>query len=298
MDKLEIFRPYLDFIKSERIRSFTEYCILKFPNYYWKIYASTSGLNHSKNETLLDHILGCLFFAKEMCERQLKDHLNDKQKDQLISAVILHDGWRCHNADGSLSNFTKEDVERIGLPNEKIGQWKTSREHPEAGYKNLLKLSLEFNKGRDEMKKDRISSKELDQILLAVRRHYGTFTTGAEIDFSWSWPADNLSLLLIMIDAGQAINASWWSKHQANEKERVKNIIKPKEIKKNVLSKSYCKEGMISSFDEYSGMGLIRLGDKFVSFSQWDYVGDTITIGCTVKVLFNALGQVIKIKGK
>ena len=210
-EKLEIFIKHLEMIHSKNIRNFTEYCILKFPQYFWTLMASTTGKNHGANETLIDHIQGCLFIAEKVIG-QFEKVWGQRQKDQLISAILLHDGWRCKDASGQDVVFTQEYIDKKGLPQELLGKPCTSREHPEACFRELLRLSAEFNNHAVANVTQPISSKDLSAILNAVRMHYGPWLEIKDKPFSLDWPFSNLAIQVHEIDLMQSINALYWTR--------------------------------------------------------------------------------------
>jgi hypothetical protein len=184
-EKLEIFDKYLNKIENEIIKQFTEFCILEFPEYFWTLPASTSGKYHGKNETLINHVLSCCEIGLQICEGQFKDHWTQKQKDQLISALILHDGWRC----GEPGNELKKN-----------GKLATAPDHAEIGYKQLLKLVIKFNQGENK-----IGSQYYKMILRAIRYHYGIFLK-LDPPFSLSWPYDSIVVQVHNIDIHDSIS--------------------------------------------------------------------------------------------
>lgn len=210
-EKLEVFAKHLDMIRAKTIRDFTNFCILRLPEYFWTLAASTSGRRHGAEESLIDHIQGCLWLAEKVID-QFSKLWNQRQKDQLISAVILHDGWRCEDAQGNQIVFVQEDIDKKGLPPEFLGKPRTSNEHPEACFRELLKLSAEFNSLAVTNKTQPIAGKDLSAILNAVRMYYGPWLEVKDKPFSLDWPFSSLAVQLHNIDYMQAINATYWTR--------------------------------------------------------------------------------------
>lgn len=210
-EKLEVFKEYLDKIEKDTIKRFTEYCIINFPDYFWGLMASTHGTHHGKDETLIQHILNCLWISNKVISQFSKLWTQD-QNDRLISAIILHDSFRCNNVDGSINIFTKEYVNEHNLSQELIGKYKTSREHPEAGYKELLKLSMRFNCDCVKNKQNVIGAKDLTPVLNAVREHYGPWGINKDRLFSLDWPFSNLSIQVHEIDYMATITTEYWTR--------------------------------------------------------------------------------------
>lgn len=212
-EKLKVFEFHLNMIKSDVIKRFTEYCIVNFPDYFWKIPASTQNKYHGKDETLIDHIQNCLWLAQRVI-LQFKDAWSPRQVDQFISAIILHDGFKCNNLDGSISIFTQKIIDIGNLSDELLGKFKTSKEHPEVGYNEYIKLSLKFNCDCVANKQNTIGDKDLSPILNAVRFHSGPWSINIVKDkfFSLDWPFSNIAIQVHNIDYMSAINAEFWTR--------------------------------------------------------------------------------------
>lgn len=203
--KISVFRYYLDLIQTKQIRDFTEFVIVRLPEYFWTLPASTTRKNHGKGETLLDHVLACLYIAKQVNEGQFKDHWTQRQKDQLYSSLILHDGWRC-GEPGNECKITQEMIDEKGLDQELLGNLKTARDHAEVGFRQLLQLVAEYNRNAVSENKQQIGGNNYAMILKAVRFHYGPFTQGADKPFSLSWPYDSVVMQCHNIDFHQCHN--------------------------------------------------------------------------------------------
>lgn len=201
--KLKVFEKYLKRIRTNVIREFTEFAILDFPEYFWTLPASTTGLFHGKGETLIDHIIGCLDIAEKVCDGQFKNHWTQRQKDQLISALILHDGWRCGPED-NINRITKKMIDEKDLNPEFLGNPKTTNDHPEIGYRQLVILAAKFNKLAAENKTNQIGNNNLSMILKAVRFHDGPWLqVPGKKQFSLSWPYDSVVVQTHNIDYHQ-----------------------------------------------------------------------------------------------
>ena len=201
-EKIKIFEKHLKRIKSKSIREFTEFALTKLPEYFWTLPASTTRLNHGAGESLIDHIMACLYIARQVCDAQFKNHWTQRQKDQLVSALILHDGWRC-GIEGDEYRITQEMIDEKGIDQDLLGGLKTTREHPEIGYRQLLLFVQEFN-NRENTKG--ISSKDVSMILKAVRYHYGPWMEVKHKPFSLSWPYDSVVMQTHNIDFHQCHN--------------------------------------------------------------------------------------------
>jgi hypothetical protein len=217
-EKLKIFEFFLKKIKTKPIRAFTEFCVLHFPDYFWTLPASTTSKNHGSSETLLGHVISCLNISEQVCEHQFKDHWNQKQKDQLIASLILHDGWRC-GEPGNENRITQKIIDEKDLDQELLGNFMTDRNHAEVGYRQLIFLAAKFNKLADENNTDRIGEKNLAMILKSVRYHYGPFMNVEKRPFSLSWPYDSVVIQCHTIDFHQCHNSMYITRGHARHTE-------------------------------------------------------------------------------
>lgn len=205
-EKLQIFEEHIDKIQSSSIREFTKFCILNFPEYFFSLPASTMGKHHGKNETLIDHVLGCLKIADKVCNEQFKDHWSQKIKDQLRSALLCHDAWRAGEPGEELT-ITQEDIDTKGLSQEMLGNFKTSRDHPLVGYRQILYLAIKYNKYAIENKLDVIGAHNIEMIAKSVKYHYGPFLAIKENPFNPSLPFDSVIVQTHNIDYMQSLSA-------------------------------------------------------------------------------------------
>jgi hypothetical protein len=218
--RLGVFSEHLGMISSASVRAFAEFAVLRLPDYFWTLVASTSDKGHGKDETLVDHVLGCLYIAEHVIQ-QFEGHWTQRQNDQLIAAVMLHDGWRC-GEPGNERRFTQKEIDESGgkYSQEMLGVLRTSNDHPEVGFRQLLALSAEFNRIAIENRTESISPKDLQSILQGVRFHYGPWTknTGCPKKHSLSWPYDTVVVQVHNIDYHQMLNANYFT--------RVKGVVK------------------------------------------------------------------------
>jgi hypothetical protein len=208
-EKLAVFEKHLNMIQSETIRDFTKYCLVRFPNYFWTMPASTSGRRHGgAGETLIDHIQGCLYLA-ECVIRQMEKTWTQRQKDQLISALILHDSFRC-GVEGEERRYTEEMLAKKGIEDQKrlLGQICTDPEHPEIGYREVFRLALDY---KHEYPQHTNAVRDLDIISRAVRCHYGIWTRTPNVPFSLDWPASSVVFQCHNCDYMQAVNSQYFN---------------------------------------------------------------------------------------
>lgn len=97
--KNEIFKTELAFIKSDEIRKFTEKALENLPDYFWHIPASSSGKYHPPyalgDGGLVRHTIAAVNIAQTLMElEQYKNAITDIWHDCVISALLLHDGFK------------------------------------------------------------------------------------------------------------------------------------------------------------------------------------------------------------
>jgi len=179
-------------IKTENIKLFVKYAVDRLPDYFWTIPASTSGKYHG-GESLLSHVLCCVDMGFFVCEQQ--KNWTQLKKDQLIAALLLHDGWRC--GDG-LDKYTKEDFENGRCIESSIDLPKTNKNHAKIAFYKLFDLKEEL------ISTSQITTSsvmELVDILEGIYWHMGPWTEGDTFDFML--PYDSVIVQVHNIDYHQ-----------------------------------------------------------------------------------------------
>ena len=201
-EKIEIFKEYVKAIETPVIKEFVNYVLPRLPEYFWTLPASTTGVHHGEDETLFDHVVACLFVAKnKVCGAQFKNHWSQVKKDQLLAALMLHDGWRCGHPEKE-SYITQEMIDEKKLDQNLLGNLKSSRDHADVGYQQLNMIAKELHGCIPE---------ELLDILQAVRYHYGPFLK-LDKPFSLSWPYDSVIIQCHNIDCMQNWNYGYFTR--------------------------------------------------------------------------------------
>lgn len=122
MDKLKVFEIELKYIRNDKIRKFTEAMINKLPDYFFEIPASSTGKYHPQYATgeggLVKHTKAAVRIAVELFT--ITPNYTSDEKDCIISALILHDGFKCgiektqytkHEHPLIMGNFIRESNE-------------------------------------------------------------------------------------------------------------------------------------------------------------------------------------------
>lgn len=165
----ETYLSYLGKIKNETIREFTEKCIAILPKPFWTEYASSSGKYHGGNDLRIEHVVGCLRLADEIIRQrtELGDWLRD-EPDQLISAIMLHDGWACLETS---PKYTQDDVDNERCLPDRIGRFVSEKCHAQLSFNTCLKVIDSFC-SQDWLKI------QLRIICNAIYYHAGPWTPG------------------------------------------------------------------------------------------------------------------------
>jgi 23S rRNA maturation-related 3'-5' exoribonuclease YhaM len=93
LDRIELFKTELGYIKNQQIRKFTESILHKIPEYFFSVPASSTGKYHPAYALgeggLVRHTKAAVRIAVEMFRIGYK--FTDDEKDMIVSALILHD---------------------------------------------------------------------------------------------------------------------------------------------------------------------------------------------------------------
>lgn len=99
IDKLAVFADELSFIEDKDIRSFTEKCISKTPDYFYFVPASSTGKYHPEYSLgrggLIRHTKALVKLAHELLSLEHnKKKYTALERDMIIAAGILHDSFK------------------------------------------------------------------------------------------------------------------------------------------------------------------------------------------------------------
>jgi len=148
MDRLEIFKTELAYIKNPKIREFTEKVLIKVPEYFFTIPASSTNKYHPSfslgDGGLLRHTKVAVRIAVDILSLEMMNKYTEDEKDIIISSLILH------------------DCAKKGVPESKY----SIVEHP---------LVMANFIERDEELKNILDKETLNKILDCIRTHMGEF---------------------------------------------------------------------------------------------------------------------------
>lgn len=98
MNKSDVFKKELEYIKDNNIRESALYMINKLPDYFFEIPASSTGKYHpsfaASLNGLVKHTKVAVRIAYELLSNDVINKFTDREKDLIIMALILHDGLK------------------------------------------------------------------------------------------------------------------------------------------------------------------------------------------------------------
>lgn len=147
---IDYFKHELSEIKDENIRNFTIKTLEKVPSYFWEVPASSTGKYHPSYALgeggLVRHTKAAVNIALELFRCETIQSYTNKEKDIIISALILHDTFKS------------------GLNHSKY----TVTEHP--------LIASKFIKEQPDLC-ELVSKEILNEILDCIETHMGQWTT-------------------------------------------------------------------------------------------------------------------------
>lgn len=98
-DKVAVFSEELAFIQDKDIRSFTEKCIERTPDYFYTVPASSTGKYHPEYSLgeggLIRHTKALIHIAKYLLDLEYnRNKFTQEEQDCIIAAGILHDSFK------------------------------------------------------------------------------------------------------------------------------------------------------------------------------------------------------------
>lgn len=126
MNKEEVFKNELEYIKNERLKKSAIELIKMLPDYFFIIPASSTGKYHpqfSQGEGgLVRHSKVAVRIAYELLKSKILNNFTDDEKDLIIIALIVHDGlkkglvedkWTKVEHPLLIANFIKNNKEKL-----------------------------------------------------------------------------------------------------------------------------------------------------------------------------------------
>ena len=112
MEKVDCFNKEYNYIKDNKKREDLKYLVSNLPDYFFEIPASSTGKYHPKfastENGLVKHTKVAVRIAKELLDNPGLNNFKDNEKDIIIMALVLHDGFK--------SGVIKEKYTRFDHP--------------------------------------------------------------------------------------------------------------------------------------------------------------------------------------
>ena len=112
MEKVDCFNKEYTYIKDNKKREDLKYLVSNLPDYFFEIPASSTGKYHPKfastENGLVKHTKVAVRIAKELLDNPGLNNFKDNEKDIIIMALVLHDGFK--------SGVVKEKYTRFDHP--------------------------------------------------------------------------------------------------------------------------------------------------------------------------------------
>lgn len=173
MNKLEIFKQELNYIKNENYKENTKKLLELVPDYFFEVPASSTGKYHPSfsqgSQGLVRHTKVAMKIAKDILDLEyMNNGFNEKEKELIIIAILFH------------------DTQKLGDPQEKY----TKFDHPllAANFIEKNKEITTFNKQEIELIKKMISS------------HMGEWNTSSYSDITLPKPTNKFEFFVHMCD--------------------------------------------------------------------------------------------------
>ena len=98
MEKVDYFNKEYNYIKDNKKREDLKYLVSNLPDYFFEIPASSTGKYHprfaSTENGLVKHTKVAVRIAKELLDNPGLNNFKDNEKDIIIMALVLHDGFK------------------------------------------------------------------------------------------------------------------------------------------------------------------------------------------------------------
>lgn len=171
MNREEMFKIELGYIKDERIKKACLEMIKLLPEYFFEVPASSTGKYHPEYATgdggLLRHTKAAVRIGYELLsDPSIGDKYSSKEKDLMLMGLLLHDGLKSGLAKEKytrfdhpilMADYIMENEEKLGLEIEEIeflgdvikthmGPWTTDYngvevlEKPKTKYQNFVHM--------------------------------------------------------------------------------------------------------------------------------------------------------------
>lgn len=133
MDKISYFDKEYNYIKDSKKREDIKYLVGGLPDYFFEIPASSTGKYHpefaSTEHGLVKHTKVAVRIAYELLNNPGLNNFTDSEKDIIIMAIILHDGFKSGKVKEKYTRFdhpliaasyVKENKDKLSLSDKEV----------------------------------------------------------------------------------------------------------------------------------------------------------------------------------
>ncbi len=171
MEKEEIFKKEISYIKNNKIKESLIYMINKLPDYFFSVAASSTGKYHPEYAIgtggLLRHTKAAVRIGFELLgDPAIGDKYTSDEKDLMLMGLLLHDGLKLGKEASKytkfdhpilMANYIEEEKDNLSLTDEErilvcsvikthMGPWTTDYngeeilEKPKTKYQNFVHM--------------------------------------------------------------------------------------------------------------------------------------------------------------
>lgn len=133
MNKEDIFKIELQYIKNDRLRKSASTLIQMLPDYFFTVPAASTGKYHPSfaqgERGLIRHTKAAVRIAYELLQSKILNNFTSDEKDLIIIALIVHDGlkkglieekWTKVEHPLLIANFIKSNKENLEFNEDEI----------------------------------------------------------------------------------------------------------------------------------------------------------------------------------
>lgn len=173
-----LFSKELKYIQDVNKRRFCEICLDGLPDYFWEIPASSTGKHHPSYTIgqggLSRHVQACMRIAVELFKCGACFNLTQEDKDNVLVALSLHDGFKSGSNEDYIQNKH------------------TKHNHPLLAGQYVLQMQSEYEK---------LITKE-DAVIIAqmINSHMGNWNESKYSDIILPVPKDEIQKFVHLCD--------------------------------------------------------------------------------------------------
>lgn len=147
--KSDVFQTELGWIRSAEIREFATKCVERLPDYFFHVAASSTGKYHPQYALgeggLVRHTKAAAFIAHDLLGLEMYGKYSDTEKDIIIAAILLHDGYK-HSLSDSAGSYTVAEHPMVASK-QVLDLWEQDKSIPES-YVSTLCNAIESHMGQ------------------------------------------------------------------------------------------------------------------------------------------------------